>query len=108
MGGTFQRERVLHERAQIGVVGCGLIAQATYLPYLSGLADRFEIAAVFDLSPAAFYVPQARLTLEPPSPLMRSMPSRLISQGGEPGTADAWARDETGGRVLATAAGGTP
>jgi predicted dehydrogenase len=42
----------------------------------------------------AFYAPDAWLTLEMPSPFLRSMPSRLIGEGGEPGTADAWARDE--------------
>ena len=37
------------ERARVGVVGCGLIAQVMHLPYLSELPDRFEIAAVCDL-----------------------------------------------------------
>jgi predicted dehydrogenase len=42
----------------------------------------------------AFYAPDRRLTLELPSPFLRSMPSKLILEGGEPGTADAWAREE--------------
>ena len=42
----------------------------------------------------AFYGPDARLTLQLPSPFLRSMPSRLISEGGEPGTADAWVVEE--------------
>ncbi|HWE13892.1 MAG TPA: Gfo/Idh/MocA family oxidoreductase [Solirubrobacteraceae bacterium] len=35
---------------RVGVVGCGLIAQVMHLPYLSELADQFEIAAVCDVS----------------------------------------------------------
>jgi predicted dehydrogenase len=37
------------DRARVGVVGCGLIAQVMHLPYLAELPDRFEIAAVCDL-----------------------------------------------------------
>jgi predicted dehydrogenase len=42
----------------------------------------------------AFYAPDLRLTLELPSPFLRSMPSQLIVEGGEPGTADSWVRTE--------------
>jgi predicted dehydrogenase len=42
----------------------------------------------------AFYAPERRLTLELPSPFLRSMPSRLIVEEGEPGTAHSWTRDE--------------
>jgi predicted dehydrogenase len=42
----------------------------------------------------AFYAPDQRLTLELPSPFLRSMPSRLTVEGGEPGTAHSWAREE--------------
>src|SRR5437879_6415597 len=38
------------ERLKIGVVGCGLIAQVMHLHYLRELADRFEIAAICDVS----------------------------------------------------------
>ena len=38
-------------RIRIGVVGCGLIAQVMHLPYLTQMSDRFELAAVCDLSP---------------------------------------------------------
>src|SRR5262249_48799705 len=38
------------ERLRVGVVGCGLIAQVMHLHYLRELADRFEIAALCDLS----------------------------------------------------------
>jgi predicted dehydrogenase len=34
----------------VGVIGCGLIAQVMHLHYLRELADRFEIAAICDLS----------------------------------------------------------
>jgi predicted dehydrogenase len=33
------------------VVGCGLIAQVMHLPYLAELRDRFELAALCDISP---------------------------------------------------------
>jgi predicted dehydrogenase len=42
----------------------------------------------------AFYAPDRRVTLELPSPFLRSMPSRLIIEGGEPGSAHSWAQDE--------------
>jgi predicted dehydrogenase len=37
-------------RLRIGVVGCGLVAQVMHLHYLRELADRFEIAALCDVS----------------------------------------------------------
>jgi predicted dehydrogenase len=37
-------------RLKVGVVGCGLIAQVMHLNYLRELSDRFEIAAICDLS----------------------------------------------------------
>jgi predicted dehydrogenase len=42
----------------------------------------------------AFYAPTQRLTLRLPSPFLRNMPSRLIAEGGEAGTAMSWERDE--------------
>jgi predicted dehydrogenase len=45
----------------------------------------------------AFYAPNRRLTLALPSPFLRSAPSRLIVEGGEPGTPDAWVREEVVG-----------
>ncbi len=39
-------------RLRVGVIGCGLIAQVMHLPYLRELDDRFEIAALCDVSPA--------------------------------------------------------
>ena len=38
------------KRLKVGVIGCGLIAQVMHLHYLRELSDRFEIAAVCDLS----------------------------------------------------------
>lgn len=35
---------------QVGVVGCGVIAQVMHLPHLAELSDTFEIAAVCDVS----------------------------------------------------------
>jgi predicted dehydrogenase len=37
-------------RVRVGVIGCGLVAQVMHLHYLRELGDRFEIAAVCDLS----------------------------------------------------------
>jgi predicted dehydrogenase len=36
---------------RVGVIGCGTIAQIMHLPYLRQLSDRYEIAALCDLSP---------------------------------------------------------
>lgn len=41
-----------------------------------------------------FYAPAQRLTLELPSPFLRSMPTRLVIEGGEEGTAHSWEREE--------------
>jgi predicted dehydrogenase len=38
-------------RIRIGVVGCGLIGQMMHLPHLKELHERFELAAVCDVSP---------------------------------------------------------
>ncbi len=35
---------------RVGVVGCGVIAQVMHLPHLAELRDRFEIAALCDIS----------------------------------------------------------
>src|SRR5690242_5370932 len=40
-------------RLRVGVIGCGLIAQVMHLNYLRELDDRFEIAALCDLSEEA-------------------------------------------------------
>lgn len=37
-------------RVRIGVVGCGMVAQAEHLPYLSELQTRFDLVAVADPS----------------------------------------------------------
>jgi predicted dehydrogenase len=37
-------------RLRVGVVGCGVIAQVMHLPHLRQMDDRFEIAALCDLS----------------------------------------------------------
>ena len=41
------------EKLRIAVVGCGLVAQVMHLPYLRELSDRFEVAALCDISPRA-------------------------------------------------------
>jgi predicted dehydrogenase len=45
----------------------------------------------------AFYSPEQRLTLTLPSPFLRNAPSRLTVEGGAPGTAESWQRDEVVG-----------
>ena len=39
------------ERVRVGVIGLGEVAQIIHLPILQALGDRFEIAAVCDVSP---------------------------------------------------------
>ena len=39
----------MSDRARVGVVGCGLIAQVMHLPYLAELSDRFELTALCDM-----------------------------------------------------------
>jgi predicted dehydrogenase len=53
------------KRVRIGVIGCGAIAQVQHLPFLSELAEEFEVAVVCDVSPSAaeyaaelFHVPR--------------------------------------------------
>jgi predicted dehydrogenase len=45
-------DRIGAPRIRVGVIGCGTVAQIMHLPYLRSLSDRFEIAALADLSPA--------------------------------------------------------
>lgn len=40
-------------RVRIGVIGCGAIAQVQHLPFLSELAEEFDLRAVCDVSPGA-------------------------------------------------------
>jgi predicted dehydrogenase len=39
------------DRIRVGVAGCGLIAQVMHLPNLRAMPERFELAALCDLSP---------------------------------------------------------
>jgi predicted dehydrogenase len=43
----------------------------------------------------SFYGPDARSTLEFPSPMLRNMPTRLIHEGGEPGGISSWRTEHT-------------
>jgi predicted dehydrogenase len=38
-------------KVKVGVIGCGMVAQVMHLPYLRELDDRFELAALCDVSP---------------------------------------------------------
>jgi predicted dehydrogenase len=40
-------------RLRVGVVGCGLVAQAKHLPLLRELAERFSVDVLCDISPGA-------------------------------------------------------
>lgn len=44
------------ERVRVGVIGLGEVAQVIHLPILAALSDRFEIAAVCDISPTLVQV----------------------------------------------------
>lgn len=44
------------ERVKVGVIGLGEVAQVIHLPILAALSDRFEIAAVCDISPSLVQV----------------------------------------------------
>ena len=44
------------ERVKVGVIGLGEVAQVIHLPILAALSDRFEIAAVCDISPTLVQV----------------------------------------------------
>src|SRR5437667_12587680 len=48
--GARRGER-MGERLRVGVVGCGLVAQVMHLPHLRELSDRYELAALCDVSP---------------------------------------------------------
>lgn len=43
----------------------------------------------------AFYGPDERATLTFPSPFLRSMPTRLVLEGGEPGSSTSWRTEHT-------------
>ncbi|MGB8645229.1 MAG: Gfo/Idh/MocA family oxidoreductase [Anaerolineae bacterium] len=40
----------MSQRLRVGVIGCGGVAQMMHLPYLTSLGDKFEVAAIADLS----------------------------------------------------------
>jgi predicted dehydrogenase len=44
------------QRVRVGVIGLGEVAQIIHLPILQTLGDRFEIAAVCDVSPALLHL----------------------------------------------------
>src|SRR5512142_103585 len=44
------------KRLRVGVIGLGGIAQMMHLPYLFSMPERFEIAALCDISPGLLQV----------------------------------------------------
>ena len=53
------------DRVRVGVLGLGAVAQAVHLPLIDRLADRFEIAAIADLSPGLVEVIGQRYRVAP-------------------------------------------
>jgi predicted dehydrogenase len=47
------RDGLGHGPLRLGVIGCGLVAQAVHFHYLGELEDRFEVRALCDVSPGA-------------------------------------------------------
>src|SRR5260370_24532885 len=50
VGRSIVARSLTQPRLRVGVIGCGLIAQVMHLHYLRELSDRFQIAALCDLS----------------------------------------------------------
>ena len=59
------------ERVRVGVIGLGEVAQIIHLPILQALDDRFEIAAVCDVSPGLLRVIGDRVSGRPSLSPMR-------------------------------------
>ena len=91
-------------RIRIGVIGCGAIAQVQHLPFLTELAEEFEVTIVCDLSPSAaryaaelFHVP--RQTTDYREVLESDVDAVLLCQT-DPKTAVAVASFEAGKHVF--------
>src|ERR671934_1464625 len=52
------------DRVRVGVIGCGMVAQAEHLPNLLQLSDRFQIAALADPSATVRGAMAARYSVE--------------------------------------------
>ena len=48
-----ERDGAGHGPVRLGVIGCGLVAQAVHFHYLGELEERFEVRALCDVSPGA-------------------------------------------------------
>ncbi len=91
-------------RIRIGVIGCGAIAQIQHLPFLTELAEEFEVGIVCDISPSAakyvaelFHVP--RHTTDYREVLESDVDAVLLCQT-DPKTAVAVASFEAGKHVF--------
>jgi predicted dehydrogenase len=78
------------ERLRVGVIGCGGIAQMMHLPFLSSMPDRFEIAALCDLSPGVlrmmserYQVPASRCTNHYEDLVTHNLDAVLVLSGGD-------------------------
>jgi predicted dehydrogenase len=77
-------------RLRVGVIGCGGIAQMMHLPFLFSMADRFELAALCDLSPgvlevmgARYQVPQKSLFSSYAGLVGQDLDAVLVLTGGD-------------------------
>lgn len=77
------------KRLRVGVIGCGGIAQMMHLPYLQSLPDRYEIAALSDLSPGVlkrlapkYGVPENRLYTNFQELAAQDLDAVLVLTGG--------------------------
>lgn len=78
------------KRLRVGVIGCGGISQMMHLPYLFSMPDRFEIAALSDLSPgvlkvmgARFQVPAGKLFTNYEDLTALNLDAVLVLTGGD-------------------------
>jgi predicted dehydrogenase len=78
------------KRLRVGVIGCGGIAQMMHLPFLFSLPERYEIAALSDLSPgvlevmgARFQVPPGRLFSSYQDLVTQDLDAVLVLTGGD-------------------------
>ena len=74
-------------RLRVGVIGCGLIAQVMHLPYLREMRDRFEIAALCDISAGTLAAVSdvygvARRSTEWPDLLAEDLDAVLVTTAG--------------------------
>lgn len=78
------------KKLRVGVIGCGGIAQMMHLPFLAKNSQRFEIAALCDLSPkllklfgSRYNVPELRCYLDFHDLVESELDAVMITTGGD-------------------------